>query len=163
MTQLFPFVPNVQSPFIFQPTLNSLLYTATVTWNLFGQRWYLNITELNGTPVFTKALIGSPDGVAIESISWAFGTVTAITALPHPYTVGQTVQITVNGCLPDAYNGVVTAFIIDAFTFTYPVVANPGDATQLGNEIYNIDLAAGYFADSSIVFRESNQTFEVTP
>lgn len=163
MTSYFPFVPNVQAPFTFQPTLDQVQYLASVVWNLFGQRWYLQLTQQDGVPVFTKPLVGSPDGVPIESVSWAFGTVTAITERPHNYTVGQIVEVTISGCLPDAYNGVVLAFIVDGHTFTYELAADPGDATQLGSEIYNINFGAGYFTDSTLVFRESSQTFEVTP
>lgn len=163
MTQVFPFVPNVQAPFAFQPTLDRLGYTATVTWNLFGQRWYLNVNELTGGLVFSLPLLGSPDGTDIESVAWAFGKVTAKTARPHNYTVGLTVQVTISGCAPDAYNGTVAAYIVDVDTFTYQVAANPGDATLLGAQIYNIDMAAGYFDASTLVYRESSQTFEVTP
>ena len=163
MTQLFPFVPNTQSPFTFQPTLDGLPYAASVTWNLMGQRWYLNITQLNGTPILTQANIGSPDGVAIQSIDWAHGVVTVVTALPHQYTVGQVIDVTISGCLPDAYNGLVEAFIVDKVTFTYQLAMDPGDATQLGNEMYNINLIENYFDASTLVFRQSSQTCEVTP
>lgn len=163
MTTFFPFVPNVQAPFAFQPTLDGTAYAATVTWNLFGQRWYVNVNQQDGTLVFSLPLLGSPDGVAIESATWAFGIVTIVTARPHTYTVGQTVAVTISGCAPDAYNGVVLAFIVDALTFTYPLAANPGDITQLGAEIYNLNLSAGYFTTSTLIYRGSSQTFEVTP
>lgn len=163
MTSYFPFVPNTVAPFTFQPILDSESYIATVTWNVYGQKWYLNVKEITGPLVFSLPLLGSVDGSALESVSWSFGVVTAVTAQTHNYTVGQTVEITVSGCAPDAYNGVVLAFIVDAFTFTYLIAADPGAATQLGTEIYNVNLAAGYFETSTLVYRESSKTFEVTP
>lgn len=161
--QTFPFITNTQAPFSFQPTLDNQTYTASVTWNLFGQRWYVNLNELTGERVFTLPLLGSPDGSAIETLTWSFGTATAITADPHGYTIGQTVALTVYGCAPDGYNGNVLAFIVDPVTFTYTVAADPGDSTKLGTQIYNINLAAGYFDTSTLVYRVSSQTFEVTP
>lgn len=163
MTRYFQFLPNIQAPYTFQPVLDRRQYSASVTWNLYGQRWYLNLTQLNGTPVFTLPLIGSPDGVAIDSVSWSFDKVTAVTSRPHGYTIGQTVLLTLSGFLPAAYNGTVLVLIVDPVTFTYSLPGDPGDATQLGAEIYNNNLAGGYFSDSVFVFREASQTFEVTP
>lgn len=163
MTTYFPFVPNAQSPFEFQPTLDGQEYTAIVTWNLFGQRYYLNVNQLSGPLVFSLPLLGSPDGAGIQALSWSFGTATAVTAQPHGYMVGQTVLITISGCVPDSYNGTFPALIVDSVTFTYQIAADPGDPTALGTEIYNINLGGVYFTDSTLVFRQSSQTFEVTP
>lgn len=32
----------------------------TVTWNIFGQRWYLALTDQAGDNLWTGALVGSP-------------------------------------------------------------------------------------------------------
>ena len=66
MTTLFPFVPSPQSAFQFQPIFDGDTYTCTVTWNLFGQRWYVNCYDLSGTWIFTVARIGSPAGYDIS-------------------------------------------------------------------------------------------------
>jgi hypothetical protein len=60
MTTIFPFAPTQQGPFQFQPTLDGTTYTGVVTWNLFGQRYYLSLYALDGTRIFTLPLIGSP-------------------------------------------------------------------------------------------------------
>ncbi len=60
MTTITPFTPSSTAPFQFQPTLDGSLYTAIVTWCLFGRRYYLNLFTLQGTRVFTMPLIGSP-------------------------------------------------------------------------------------------------------
>lgn len=88
MTQ-FVFLPTATTPFRFQPTLDGNIYTGIVTWNLFGQRWYLNLYAINGTLVLA-----------------------------------------------------------------IPVVPSPAD--------YDISLTKGYF-NSTLVFRDASQTFEVSP
>lgn len=163
MTTYFPFVPNSQAPFSFQPTLDGDNYAATVTWNLFGQRWYLNVSQQSGGLVFSLPLLGSPDGTQLDSVSWSHGTVTAECKTPHGYALGTTVNVTITGCVPDAYNGVWPALIVDRLTFQFALASDAGSTTQLGQQIYNINIAAGYFTTSTLVFRASSQTFEVTP
>lgn len=60
MTTITPFTPTASAPFQFQPTLDGALYTAIVTWNVFGRRYYLNLYTLQGIRVFTVPLVGSP-------------------------------------------------------------------------------------------------------
>lgn len=162
MAEVFQFTPTVQAPFTFQPTLDGSTYSAAVKWNLFGQRWYLIVTQLTGELVFCLPLLGSPDGTQIESIVWANGTARVTCASPHKYRINQTVNITVRGCLPDAYNGLVRAFIVDQLTFTYPITTDPGGASQFGIQTYDINIAGGYFA-STVVYRESSKTIEINP
>jgi len=46
VTTFTDFVPNNVAPFSFQPTLDGQVYTVRVTWNVFGQRWYVNLYDL---------------------------------------------------------------------------------------------------------------------
>lgn len=159
------FTQYVQSPnalFQFQPTLDGVTYTAIVTWNMAGQRLYLNVIAQDGTLIFALPLIGSPTGFTIQDLSWLNGTATVITSQPHNYEIGSTVEITISNCAPDAYNGIFEALVTDENTLTYPLASNPGEAITLGQADYNINIAAGYFA-SVLVFREANQQFEVSP
>ena len=57
---VYDFAPSINSVFQFQPTLDGQVYSATVKWNLFGQRFYLEIYDLNGTRMMTRAMVGSP-------------------------------------------------------------------------------------------------------
>lgn len=148
-------------PFEFQPTLDGNAYAASVKYNLFGQRWYIELTTTAGVPIFNQALIGSQPAVAIQSLSWANGAVTMVCAFPHTFRVGDTNNITVRGCLPDAYNGRFLAYALDDVTLVYPLASPPGNATQLGLTSYEINLAGGYFNQSTMVFREGTQQFEV--
>ena len=55
----FQFTPSSTTPFQFQPTLDGNEYTAIITWNVYGQRWYINLLALDGTRIFTMPVIGS--------------------------------------------------------------------------------------------------------
>jgi hypothetical protein len=165
MTTFTDFVPNSFSPFSFQPTLDGEVYTATIKWNLAGQRWYINLVDSNQTPIFTLPLIGSPTGIALSSLSWdpLNQVVDVETQTPHGYDVEQTIELTLINCAPAVYNGIVPALITGLSTFTYPMSADPGYVTQLGSVEYNINIAGGYFETSTLVFRQQSQQFEVSP
>lgn len=60
MTTVTPFVPSLLAPFQFQPTLDGQVYTVIVTWNLAGQRYYVNVYTLQGVLIASLPLIGSP-------------------------------------------------------------------------------------------------------
>lgn len=155
-------VPASAGPFTFQPTLDSTQYTITVTWSLFGQRFYVNCYTLSGVLVFSVPLIGSMIGVNLQSLSWSYGTVTATTNGPHGYEVGSVINLTMINCAPTTYNGSFSANIINRTQFTYSVASFPGAVAALGSVQYNINMAAGYFT-SSLVYRVENQQFEVSP
>jgi hypothetical protein len=163
MTTTFDFRPSNLAPFQFQPTLDGTTYTCIVSWNLFGQRFYLDCYTLAGDLVFSQALISSPDGVQIQAISWAKGVATVTTNVPHGLGIGLTANITISGTTPDGYNGLQSVYSISPTQFTYSLTSNPGAATMFGNAIANINMAAGYFTTSTLVFRESTSQFEVSP
>ena len=158
----FTFTPVPNTNFVFQPTLDGEVYNVVVTWNFAAQRYYINIYSLDGTLIVSRAMVGSPLGVNLSGLSWANGTVTAITSAPIIYRIGSTVALTISGSTPDAYNGQVLGYVTSGNTFTYPLAADPGVATVLGNAAQNISLTAGYFS-STLVFRTANQQFEVSP
>lgn len=169
MTQFFPFSPSVSAAFQFQPQLDGAVYNATVPWSLFGARYYLNLSAIDGTQIWYGAIVGSPTGVQIQALSWANGIVTVTTADPHGYKIATTVALTLTGCAPDAYNGQVEAFITGATTFSFMLAADPGPATGFGATSFNVNLIGGVpnevgtaFA-STLVFRQQSQTFEVSP
>lgn len=60
MTTLVVFQPSPLVAFQFLATLDEQLYTCSVRWNVFGQRWYLYISTQDGTLVVAQALVGSP-------------------------------------------------------------------------------------------------------
>jgi hypothetical protein len=171
VTSYYQFAPSASAnpPFSFSPQLDGVQYNATVTWSLFGQRWYLNLVALDGTPILTTALVGSPTGIALENLEWSGGVVTATTSTPHGLKVGRVISLTISGATPDGYNGFFACQITGPQKFTYALATNPGMATVFGFENYNVNLVGGvadengnYFS-STLVFRESAQTFETNP
>jgi hypothetical protein len=169
VTTFVDFVSSQTAPFSFQPTLDGTVYAATVTWNLFAQRYYLNLNALDGTLIFSLPLVGSPVGVALAGLSWAFGTVEATTEAPHGYEEGSTVALTLSGSAPDAYNGRFLCLVTGDATFTYPLAEDPGDTASLGVVNFNVNLLAGYYDasgqpfSSTLVYRPANKQFEINP
>ena len=163
MTTFYPFTPNNQAPFQFSPTLDGDVYNVRVTWSLFGRRYYINVYDLSRNLIVSLPMIGSPSAFNLSSLSWVNGLVIATTAVPHGYLVNSTTELIVSGASPDAYNGTVSAFIIDQSTFQYDVTQDPGPATVAGSVVFDIDLVAGYFTTSTLVFRQDANQFEVNP
>lgn len=155
------FVPSAILAPTYQITLDGNVYTLIMTWNLYAQRYYMNLYALDGTLIVAKALIGSPTGTDIASLSWANGKVTAITEENHGLTVNATVNVRISGVTPDGYNGNVQALVIDRETFSYQIPTDPGAATVPGVIDQNINLVGGYFTESQLVYRTANAQFEV--
>ena len=65
-TVIIPFLPSAVAAFQFQVTLDKNLYNCVVTWNLAGQRYYINVYTLSGTLVICTAMVGSPVGYDIS-------------------------------------------------------------------------------------------------
>lgn len=162
MTTYYNFTPSVTSVYQFQPTLDGQTYNVTVPWSLFGQRYYLQVADLSGNIIVYEALAGSDTGVNISSLSWNRGQVTLTTSEDHGYAIGGIFDLTVSGCAPAAYNGRYQCQITGADTLVYALASNPGVATGFGALTYDISLVSGYFS-STLVYRQPNQQFEVSP
>ena len=72
-------------------------------------------------------------GKAITSATWATGTVTITTTVPHGFTLADTLLLTiagvmVSGSVANGYNGTFTVTVTGVSTFTYAVASNPGTA-----------------------------------
>jgi hypothetical protein len=163
VTTIVPFQPSAQSTFQFQPTLDGQTYSAVVTWSLFGKRYYINLYALDGTLIVSEAMVGSPTGISIQSLSWYLGTVTLTCVVPHLLKIGTTVKMSVSGCLPDGYNGTFLMLAASPTTLTYSVSSSLDGGTQLGSVSSNIDLIAGYGFASTLVYRTASQQFEINP
>lgn len=57
---IIEFKPTSKSNFQFQATFDAANYNCIINWNLFGQRYYLNIYTLRGVRILTLPLISSP-------------------------------------------------------------------------------------------------------
>jgi hypothetical protein len=100
----------------------------------------------------TPLLVGAK---ALASLTWANGFVTATTAVPHGYTVGDAILLTFVGCTPTGYNGTYLCTITGASTFTY-VRTNPGSLTVAGSYtpedvVELVAMATTHFSQGSSV------------
>ena len=164
MTTFVPFQPSPSVLFQFQATLDGDLYNIITTWSLYSKRWYLNIFDLVGNLVVSLPLIGSPTGVKLQGLTWRLGKATATTAVPHGLPIGEIVSLNIDGCTPVVYDGDFDVFITGPQAFEYDLAADPGgSATVLGAASRNLNLVAGYFATSTLVFRQQSQQFEIRP
>jgi hypothetical protein len=162
MTTFFNFTPSITAAYQFQPTLDGQVYNATILWSVFGQRYYLRLADLSGNVIVHEALAGSDTGINVSSLSWSQGQVTLTTIAPHNYNIGEIIYLTVSGCSPDAYNGRFACNITGPDTLTYSLATDPGVAVGFGALSYDVSLVSGYF-DSTLVFRQPNMQFEVSP
>jgi hypothetical protein len=164
MATIIDFQPGPGAPpFAFNPTLDGQVYSASVTWNIFGQRWYLTLQDLGGNLIFHRALTGTRTGLQIQTLAWANGRVSGTTEVPQDLRIGDTFRLTIAGCLPDAYNVAdAMVFITGPTTFQYQLAANPGQATLLGTISAMLDLAKPFF-ESSLIYRLPNNQFEISP
>jgi len=68
----YDFQPSSSAPFQFQPTLDGSVYTVVVKWSLAGQRYYAEVSALDGTLIATVAVVGSPLGYDINLVGGYF-------------------------------------------------------------------------------------------
>lgn len=163
MTTYTQFQPSAQNVFTFQPTFDGEQYTVTVTWNLFGQRYYVNCFDLSNNLIFSLPLLGSPDGLTVQSLAWDNGVVTVTTEVPHGYRAGVNVNQTLDQTTPSAYSGNYDMLVINDTQLTYSLPADPGICTGPGILLDDLNIGAGYFQTSTFVYRASSMQFEVNP
>lgn len=89
MTTYINFNPSPNEPFQFQPTLDGQVYSVIVTWNLFGQRYYVNIYTLDNALVVCLPLIGSPPERDISLTAGYFATTLVYRAANAQFEVSE--------------------------------------------------------------------------
>ena len=156
MTTYVDFVPSTVTAFQFQATFDGSQYTVVVTWNEFGERYFINVYDLGGNLIVCRGLVGS-NTLLQASFSWLSGTVTAVASGPHNVPIGSVANITASDT-GLGYDGPYQALAIGVATFTYLLAVNPGQPVN-GNIGQDVDLLGGYF-DSTLVFRTATQQFE---
>lgn len=70
--------------------------------------------------------------LALTSLAWSTGVVTATSAAPHGLTTSSVYQLTIAGAIPAAYNGNYACTVTGTSTFTFALVSNPGVASTPG-------------------------------
>jgi hypothetical protein len=160
---LFPFVESLIQNFSFNPTLDGNNYVAVITWNVAGQRYYLNLTDVSGNLIICDAIVSSADPQAIASLDWESGVVTVTTVNPHWIPLGQLVSLRINLSSPAGYNGVFDCTPTGLSSFTYELDTDPGDQVQVGSFGAVVDLCQGLFETSRLVYYSYNNSFEAFP
>lgn len=175
MTTVVNFSPSSTAapPFQFQATLDDAQYNVTTTWNILGQRWYVNLYTLSGSRLMTRPVIGS--GAKIQALmTWANGTATVALQSAHNVPVGTVANVEVSGT-GLGYDGAWRALATDALTLTYSLPTNPQQYGVTANVSQDVNLLAGQPASydsagnpltwfsSTLVYRTGTQQFEVTP
>jgi hypothetical protein len=87
MTTLTNFTPSPTSNFQFTPTLDGAQYTAIIRWNLFGERYYMKLTTLDGILVANVPLVGSPPGYDINLVAGYFSSSLVFRAINNQFEV----------------------------------------------------------------------------
>jgi hypothetical protein len=59
-TNIIQFAPSISANFQFKATLDGLVYNVVVTYNIYGERYYINIYDTSNTLILCMPLIGSP-------------------------------------------------------------------------------------------------------
>lgn len=88
MSTIIPFQPSQTANFQFSATLDGVSYNVVVTWNLFGERFYINIYTAQGELVVYLPLIASPDDFNISMTAGYFTTTLVYRESSNQFEVG---------------------------------------------------------------------------
>lgn len=175
MTTVVDFAPSATAtpPFQFQATLDGAQYIVTTTWNILGQRWYINVYDLSGNLILARPVVGS--GAKIQGVlTWGDGTATAALQAPHNVPIGSVANVEITGT-GLGYDGAWRALAVDDETLTYSLSSDPGQYGLTGNASQDVNLIGGQpssydasgnpltWFSSTLVYRSGTQQFEVSP
>jgi hypothetical protein len=100
-------------------------YNASIFYNIFGQRYYLSLTDTSGNPITYVPLVGT--GPSLQaSFTWdpQAGIATATTAVNHNVPLGSLAAVRISGT-DDTFDGDVLALSTGATTLTYALLSAP--------------------------------------
>lgn len=160
MTTLVQFNPQANSNFQFQATLDGNVYNIVINWNLFGARYYINIYTLAGKLIVCRPLIGSPLGIALDTITLANNVAVATAIEPHNFTVGSVIPLVITNALPSDYNGTYNCSVMNLTQFSFPLPSIGTAPSEQGTATFKLSLTAGYFSDT-VVYLPDNEQFVI--
>lgn len=174
MTTIIPFVPSNRIAPRFNATFDGNPYTVVMTWNISAQRYYINVYTVDGTWVVTVPLFQTPPARAVNLASWdplqKLMTIEMLPPSEWPVPLppggavikpGTIVDYTLQGFQPATYNGIFRSLQLDGITFTFPLATDPGPLVVVGNVNRMLNMVAGVFQNSTMIFR--NGSFEIDP
>lgn len=127
-TTITPQIVNLNVNVVTAPTPSQLQQSGAIV-SAGGSTLSAGTYQFCGTVAAVDAIAAAP--LAITSLSWSSGTVTA-TVAAMTLSVGQTFLTTIVGATPAGYNGTYTATVATSTTFTFPLATNPGSETVPG-------------------------------
>jgi hypothetical protein len=162
LSTLISFTPSITQAFQFQPTIAGTQYNAVITWSLFGQRYYLNLSTLDGTLLCCTALVATGPTLS-ATLNWADtgvgGIATVTTASAHNVPLGQVVNMTVSET-GTAFDGEWQGLSTGTMTLTY-ALSNPNvSLQQTGKVDFPVNAIAPFGIDGAFLFRFDTQQFE---
>lgn len=142
MSTFVDFVPSTASAFQFQPTLAGNPYNVTVTWNIFGQRYYINLYDLSGNLLLCRAMCSS--GPTLQaSFGWVDGYAVATTTIPHSVPIGGVAKVVVSRT-STTFDGTVQALSTGANTLAYLMSIAPAVALPVSGAVnFALNLVEG--------------------
>jgi hypothetical protein len=102
------------------------------------------------------SLLAAP--LAVTSLAWSGGTVTATATAAHGITTGDTFLTTISGAAPAVYNGTFLATSTGADTFTYALASDGGTTPATGTIKYTPRNVAELVAMATTFFAQGNNT-----
>lgn len=153
------FSPSTLAAFNFQATLAGTIYNVIVTWNIFGQRYYVNVYDLSGTLIVCRALCSS--GESFQGVfTWADGIATATLAGAHYVPIGGVADVWVSKTAT-GFDGGWQALSTGPNTLTYELSTNPNSTDNVTGQVnFALNLVEGSGIDGWLLFHYDTQQFE---
>jgi hypothetical protein len=158
MTVYIPFVPTTDQPFQFNATFDGSSYNVITTVNFFRlpqPAYYINVYSSSGDLIFAMPLIASPTRRQVPLTTYQ-GNYIATLDSADPYINTGTVIISVNAA-PGTIVGLRSGLSIALDPS--PAIATDTDGSALFSN--DVNLLAGYFKVSTLVYRAATGNFEV--
>jgi hypothetical protein len=152
-TTITPQIVTVNTTVTTAPTVSQLQQSGAIV-STGGTTLAANAHQYCATLAQVQAIVAAP--LALTSLTWLSGTVTATTVANLELTTGEVFTTTIAGAVPAAYNGTYLATVTGVNTFTYALATNPGAETSPGTYLpsdaaFVIDAATTYFAQGGSV------------
>lgn len=159
MSTFVDFAPTGTEPFQFQPILNGTQYTALITWNIFGERYYLNLYDLSNNLIVCEALTESGPMLRC-ALTWADNVATAVCQAPHNVPIADVAYLRISQTDGSTYEGVYLGTAVDEVTLTFDLTTNPDQPVAIAGTLsFDLDLLGGY-GIGSLYFHADTQQFE---
>jgi hypothetical protein len=154
------FVPSTVGPFTFSPIIAGATYNAEIDYNAFGQRFYLNLTDLTGASIAYCAV--AETGPSFQAtFNWSVGTASITCEEPHQVPIGQMVR----GRISQTESGFdalsILLLAINPTTLTFPLSEDPEvEPVQGVLSLGDVNLVEGIIPGGLLVYHGDVASFE---